>query len=359
MHWVFRNMIICTLLALGVFTFIFYSETNTWPLLDAHWMDYLIVLVLGNAGGGAVYLLSIQINKYFPWNKRRPLRFIADVFSGLVIFLLLSLVFVNFYLEFVIPVEDFFTFWEEYWDGAVKLGILLFVLLYVYSLVSFSVYSYNHYAYSQIEMVRIEKDQLNLQFEALKSQLNPHFLFNALNTILSLIYRDIMVSEEFIRKLADTYNYILKTDDRKLIELSEEISMAESYYFMQQIKYEDFINLKISVSEDLMNTLIPPLTIQMLLENAFKHNLISEKEKLDIEIFNEDEKYLVVKNNFLKKPELLKIGNNLVERPENGNSHKLGLENIRKRYKYFGNKDIEVNFDEYFTVKLPVINKSN
>lgn len=357
MHWVFRNMIICTLLTLGVFTFIFYSETSTWPDIQFHWLDYLVVMILGNAGGAAVYLLSVKLNKYLPWNKNRPLRFVVDVLSGLIIFLILSLVFVNFYLEIVIPLDDLSTFWVNYWDGALKLGILLLVLLYGYSLVSFSVYSYNHYAYTQIEIVRIEKDQLNLQFEALKSQLSPHFLFNALNTISSLIYRDINISERFIRKLADTYHYILKTDDLKLIELSEEIGMVESYYFMQQIKYEDFINLEIRISKDLMNTLIPPLTIQMLLENAFKHNLISEKEKLDIEIFNEGEKYLVVKNNYLKKPELLKIGNNLVERPKKGNSHKLGLENIRKRYKYFGNKDIEINFDEYFTVKLPVINQ--
>jgi sensor histidine kinase YesM len=94
----------------------------------------------------------------------------------------------------------------------------------------------------------------------------------------------------------------------------------------------------------------------MLVENAFKHNLINEDKQLKIEIYDEHKKFIVVRNNFIQKPELLKIGNNLVDRPQNGDSHKIGLKNIRKRYHYFANKDIDVLFDESFTVKLPVIN---
>jgi len=352
-------MIISSLLAMGIFYFLFYSETNSWPNFEIHWLDYIIIILLGNIGGTILYLTSLKFNLFLPWNKNRPLRFIADILSGLVLFLILALLFVYINLEQIVPLNDFNTFWTEYWNGAVKLTILLFGLMFLYSLISFSVYSYNQYAVAQIESLRIEKDQLNLQFEALKSQLNPHFLFNALNTISSLIYRDIKISEDYIRKLSATYRYILKTDDRKLIELSEEIKMVDSYFFMQKIKNEDYIQLEIKISPDIINTLIPPLTLQMLIENALKHNLISDKKTLLIEVFNEDERFIVVRNNFIQKPELLKIGNNLVDRPQNGDSHKIGLTNIKKRYNYFANKDIDIIFDEKFTVKLPVIKNTN
>ncbi|MCD4744769.1 MAG: hypothetical protein K8R58_00545, partial [Bacteroidales bacterium] len=96
-------------------------------------------------------------------------------------------------------------------------------------------------------------------------------------------------------------------------------------------------------------------TIQMLVENALKHNLICEEQPLIIKIYNEDSKFIVVRNNFIQKPVLLKIGNNLIDRPHEIVSHKIGLNNIRQRYKYFAKKEIEVIFDKFFTVKLPMI----
>lgn len=283
------------------------------------------------------------------------IRFLVETISGIFIFLFLALVFIYAYVEQVVPVDENSTFWAEYWDGAVKLGIITIAIIYIYSLVNFSVFSYNQYAYVQIEKLIIERDQVKLQFEALKSQLSPHFLFNALNTISSLLYRDIETSENYIRKLAKTYQYILKTDNRKLVELSEELSMVKAFYFMQKIKYEDCLKLELNISPPLHKTLIPPLTIQMLVENALKHNKICNDQTLIIKIYDENEKFITVKNNVIQKPELLEIENNLIERPKNQKSHKIGLNNIRQRYKYLTEKNIEVNFEEFFTVKLPVI----
>jgi len=189
----------------------------------------------------------------------------------------------------------------------------------------------------------------------LKSQLSPHFLFNALNTISSLLYKDIHTSEDYIRKLAKTYQYILKTDKRKLVELEEELNMVKAFYYMQKTKYEDCLDLELNIHPALSKTFIPPLTIQMLVENALKHNKICNEKTLKIEIYDEGQKFIVVRNNIIQKPELLEIGNNLIERPQNNMSHKIGLKNIRQRYKYLADKKIDVVFDEYFTVKLPVI----
>lgn len=283
------------------------------------------------------------------------IRFLTETISGIFIFLFLALIFVYAYIEQIVPIDENGTFWAEYWDGAIKLGIITIAIIFIISLVNFSVFSYNQYAYVQIEKLSIERDQVRLQFEALKSQLSPHFLFNALNTISSLLYKDISISEDYIRKLAKTYQYILETEKRKLVELSEELSMVKAFYFMQKIKYEDCLDLELNIHTALYKTLIPPLTIQMLVENAIKHNKICDEHTLKIEIYDENEKVIVVKNNIIQKPELIEIGNNLIERPQDQKSHKIGLKNIRQRYKYLADKNIEVIFDEYFTVKLPVI----
>jgi len=207
----------------------------------------------------------------------------------------------------------------------------------------------------QIETIRVERDQLNLQFEALKSQLSPHFLSNALNTISSLIYRDIKQSDKFIRRLASTYSYILKTDDKKLVRFSRELEMTKSYFYMQKIRYGDFFNFEINLDAKTLDSYIPPLTLQMLAENALKHNMVGEDTSLVIHFSQNSSDQIIVSNNIVKKPELVKIGNNLLDRPKSDGSHKMGLQNIRNRYGYFTNRKIEIEIDKNFTVKLPII----
>lgn len=210
----------------------------------------------------------------------------------------------------------------------------------------------------QIETIRLERNQLNLQFEALKSQLSPHFLFNALNTISSLIYKDIRQADKFIRRLAATYRYILKTDDRKLVKLSDEVEMIKSYFFMQEIRYENCFNVVIELSNETLETFIPPLTLQMLAENALKHNSMSEEKPLLISIQQNNSNQIEVSNNIIEKPELVKIGNNLLDRPKENVSHKIGIKNIKKRYDYFTFKKVDIVIDKNFTVKLPIIHQS-
>ncbi|OQX75159.1 MAG: hypothetical protein B6D61_11005 [Bacteroidetes bacterium 4484_249] len=355
MHWIWRNFIISTLLSIGVFYFIYHSETGLWPVIENLWLELLIVIILANIGGAFLFFSNLKFNRIIPWHRNIPLRFLAETLTGIFTFSILLLIFVYGYIEQIVPLKENNTFWAEYLDGTIKLGIITIVLIYIYSLVNFSVFSYNQYAYVQIEKLSIEREQIKLQYEALKGQLNPHFLFNALNTISSLIYKDVSTSEDFIRKLAKTYQYILRTDNRKLVELSEELSMVRAFYFMQKIKFEDCFELEIKIPTALYKTLIPPLTIQMLVENALKHNLICDEQILKIKVYDEDSKFIIVSNNFIQKPELLKIGNNLIEKSHGITSHKIGLKNIKLRYKYFANKNTEVIFDDFFTVKLPVI----
>ncbi len=359
MHRLWRYFIICTLITLGSFQFIFYSETGKLPIPGDHLVDLLLVLVFANAGAAALYFLNLRFNKLIPWYRNRSVRFFAETLTGFILFVLLGFLFYYGYLKQVIPESENRSFWAEYWDGAVKLAIICTAVLYLTSLVNFLLFSYNQYAVYQIEALQTEREQANFRFEALKSQLSPHFLFNSLNTISSLMYKDIKISENFIRKLATSFHYVLKTENRKLVDIKEELEMVKAFFYLQKIKYEDCVALEISLTPALVNSMVPPLALQMLVENAFKHNLICEEEILKIEIFDEEGKYIVVRNNFIRKPELLKIGNNLLERPPETASHKIGLNNIRKRYKYLSNKEVEIFFNDYFTVKLPVIIQEN
>lgn len=354
MNWIVRNFIISSLLATGVFSFIFFSETGELPDIHKHWEGYLLTIFFANLGSVILYRVNNQLNISIPWNKKRTVRFIVEPMVGLVVFALLGLLFYYIYISPGINQEQEGDFWANYRDGIVKFGIILFVLIYLISLVNFSMFSYNQYTVVQIEKLSHERNQLNLQFEALKSQLNPHFLFNALNTISSLAYREVSMAEDFIRDLADTYRYILKTESKKLVNLSEEIEMVKAFFNMQLIKFEDCIRFEILVPEALMETKIPPLTLQMLLENALKHNLICEDMQLNITL-SATEKHLLMKNNIIEKPKLLRLGNDVFDRPKEDHSHKIGLGNIKNRYRYFGNEEVEIERNDFFTVKLPIL----
>lgn len=357
MNWILRNLVFSSLLAIGIFSFIFFSETGSLPDYKVHWESLLVAIFLANIGGAGLYFINKQFNLSLPWNRKRGLRFIADLLTGVVLFSLLASIFYLIVIAPSIEIDTESTFWTNYWDGVVKFLILLVVLLYIYSLINFSMFSYNQYAVVQIESISHERNQLNLQFEALKTQLNPHFLFNSLNTISSLTYRDVSMAEGYIRKLAGVYQYLLSTEKQKLVQLKDELKMVESFFFMLQIKYEDCIDMNISLQDKTLLTYIPPLTIQLLVENVMKHNQICEGKRIEVNIYS-DENHLIVKNNLIAKPELLRVGNDIIERPKENGSHKIGLENIRKRYAYFTSQDIVIERNDFFIVKLPILKES-
>ena len=223
----------------------------------------------------------------------------------------------------------------------VKILILVFLTLFVVNLVEFNTYSYSEYSVGQIRKLRAERKQLEFQFEALKSQLSPHYLFNSMNTISSLVYRDAQVAETFIRNLADTFNYVLNTRNVRIVSLKDEVEALKDFGYLLRIRYATAVDLKIEIDDDLMNSPIPPLTFQLLVENAVKHNIISDDDPLKINIRN-DGNDLVVLNN--------KTGT-----PSKTSSHRVGLNNIRRRYAFFTVEEIKVTDADYFEVRLPIL----
>ena len=352
MKWLLRSVLISSILATVVFSFIYFSETGEIPSFNDHWSGLMLAILLANVGAIVFYYFNRLYNKSLPWSERRRIRFLVELITGLILFSILAALFYWLYIYPNISVELKSDFWTNYWDGIVKFGIILSVIIYIFSLVNFSMFSYNQYSVVQIESIKHERNQLKLQFQALKSQLNPHFLFNALNTISSLSSRDIQQAEAYIRKLADTYQYILKTEKSKLVTVKEELEMLSAFFYMQQIKYEDWISLKLSITPEIEETFIPPLTLQMLVENALKHNMVCEERRLMIEV-KADEMGISVINNCEEIHELEKDRKVVIE--HNISSHKIGLQNIKKRYSYFTNDEIKVVRNSFFIVNLPIL----
>jgi two-component system, LytTR family, sensor kinase len=188
---------------------------------------------------------------------------------------------------------------------------------------------------------QLTREKLIFQYETLKSQVNPHFLFNSLNTLSSLVRENPDLSEEFIQKLSHTYRYILENKEKELVPLTEEIEFVRDYFYLQKIRDEEKISLKIELAQ-MEEALILPVSLQLLVENALKHNAATRNQPLEIIIHNEGLDKLVVRNKLKRKLQL-------------NTSSGIGLKNLNERCKLILNREIEIQetADE-FIVKVPV-----
>jgi LytS/YehU family sensor histidine kinase len=194
---------------------------------------------------------------------------------------------------------------------------------------------------STINEQKLKAEIMSSRYEALKNQVNPHFLFNSLNVLTALVYKDQDLAARFIKKLADVYRYVLLNKDLEVVPLTEELDFVKDFVFLQQIRYDKGLVVKLPESFA-SGSAIPPLCIQMLVENALKHNIISEEDPLTVDIQIQEDT-IIVKNN-LQVKRAIEEGSNT------------GLSNIKERIRYLSGKEIEVINDGHdFIVKLPLM----
>ena len=188
----------------------------------------------------------------------------------------------------------------------------------------------------------LEKEKTLVMYENLKQHLNPHFLFNSLTSLSSLIRVDQQQAGDFLEKMSKVYRYILKNRDNETVPLSEELNFVSMYIQLQKTRFENGLDVRISIGEEDLARNIPPVTLQNLVENAIKHNVADAETPLVIELYVEDD-YLVVRNNLQRKK--------FVE-----TSNKQGLASMHSLYKYLSLKPMKVEEDQqYFTVKVPLL----
>jgi hypothetical protein len=192
------------------------------------------------------------------------------------------------------------------------------------------------------EKAQLERQNIESQLEGLRNQVNPHFLFNSLNTLIYLIPEDPDKAVNFVQKLSKVYRYVLESRDAKIIPLREELEFLNAYIFLLKERFGENLQVQIRGLEGDKDAAIVPLSLQMLFENAIKHNVISTEKPLDIEVFAENG-HLIVRNNLQKKNQVM-------------DSTGVGLQNIRDRYRILTDKAVEIiTSREYFTVALPMI----
>lgn len=338
-----RFFIISPILGILCYMLAYYGHVSELPGLEFKYTGYLPSAVFGLWAGFSALGLGKYLNRKFNWRQRHALRFLVQCVVLYVIGLVLLAIYSEMFLISIRSDLTYTQFWLIYKDEFFKSIIILFILVFVYSLLDFMVYSYNQMKEEEIRSVEMMNNQLNLQFEALKSQLDPHFLFNSLNTISSLLYKDTEKAEKFIRMFAESYRFIFQQNDKALIPLQKELDFVEAYNYLLEVRFQEAYELKINLPENIRNSFVPPLSVQMLVENAIKHNLISQTTPLAVEI-ESNKNYLCVKNNI----------NPLREQPE---SFQIGIENIKKRYSFFTNESIVLDKNEHFKVSLPLLSE--
>lgn len=193
---------------------------------------------------------------------------------------------------------------------------------------------------------RLEKENIESQFETLKSQINPHFLFNSFNTLISIIENDQETAVEYVERLSDFFRNILVYRHQTVIPLNEELELFENFYFLQKHRYGDNLFLNNNLDPSLAGShTIPPLTLQLLVENALKHNIISKSKPLTVDIESDGKGYLLVRNNLQKRRD---------EVP----STQVGLQNIINRYRLLSDMEVRIEITRtHFQVYVPLLKK--
>ncbi|MCG8378085.1 MAG: histidine kinase [Proteobacteria bacterium] len=188
----------------------------------------------------------------------------------------------------------------------------------------------------------VQKELLQSKYQNLKNQINPHFLFNSFSVLQNLIEREPEKASTFLEKLSTMYRYILEKREEAMSSLEKELEVLKVYLYLLKTRHEDSLMVNVDIKEEFQHSFVPTLSLQMLIENAVKHNRFSKDEPLVIDLFVEDD-YLVVKNRLKRKGSIAQ-------------STKIGLENIRNRYSLQTEKTVIVTEDDqFFTVKLPVL----
>ncbi|GHB75343.1 sensor histidine kinase [Persicitalea jodogahamensis] len=223
-----------------------------------------------------------------------------------------------------------------------------------------SIYSLTKWRENMLEKEQLKKANLQSQYESLKNQVNPHFLFNTLNSLSSLIADEPERAEEFVDELAKVYRYLLQTNrnttdqDGELTTLDTELGFIQSYFHLLKTRYGAGIELELAIEEADRASLLPPLTLQMLVENAVKHNITHASKPLRIEIKSSPGGYLLVRNNLQRK------ANRVL-------SNQVGLNNIKAKYQLLAQRHLDPSSsandiitieetNDHFALLLPLLN---
>jgi sensor histidine kinase YesM len=327
--WIILGLVaLALLLAVGSFLVVG-NKVEPIYLTVFFWIINVVVLIwFGNRA------ISAWLDKRFPWGEYVSKRFFTQLaFSGIYSLMIINLTYYLYRLIFTEGSPDI----DQY--AVMNIYGLLFVLPAIS--IHFGVYFMQQWKKSKLREEQLEKERIRTQLEALKSQLDPHFLFNNLNILSGLIGKDEQAARSFLESFSEVYRYVLQFKKEEMVPLAEELEFLDSYLNLLNVRFKDalVIHKDLNPSEPY---LILPQALQILIENVIKHNALSPEEPLELEISQEGD-FIVIRNNLqAKSSEVHSLGT--------------GLDNIRKRLKYLSDKELEVlDIDSHFIVKLPLL----
>ena len=275
------------------------------------------------------------------WKKGDTIKRIIVGIIGATIITLICLFILRIFISVVIYGTDFNTFIEnESWRNY-SFGVWITLsIVSVFHIIFF----YNRYQKNKIKEQKVIAGAASAKFDALKNQLDPHFLFNSLNVLTSLIEENPDNAQRFTTSLSKVYRYVLEQKNKELVTVDEELNFARTYMSLLKMRFEDSIIFEIPDKASNPEAKVVPLSLQLLLENAVKHNMVTSGKPLHIKIY-EDGNHLVVMNNLQPKQIVKK-------------SSGVGLENIKQRYNLLTERKVYINQrDKDFAVAIPMLTK--
>lgn len=288
----------------------------------------------------AVIRIILYLDKNVPWQKNKTRRFFIEFFlTNLVAATIISVVvlLLHYFLKSFKKIE--FENFNTTLYGNIVVAIVVNTI--AVSIIE-GQYLFRQWIKSMVEIEKLKREKAESQYAALKNQVNPHFLFNSLNSLSSLINVSPEKAIEFIDKFSKIYRYVLDVNEKIVVELREELDFLQSYYFLQKIRFGNNLEISMDIESTKLNNYIPPLSVQILIENAIKHNEVSSDYPLKIKVCTEND-FLIISNNLQLKKKM-------------DSSTGIGLKNLMEHYDHLTDARPEffATQNEYIS-KIPLL----
>jgi hypothetical protein len=337
LHYIFKVSLIIAIVVFVIERILFANGFNAPinELVKVFFIHFMYAFVLSLINFYFFYYLSEKVD----WKGYSLKRLIIGLI-GSIILTMIGLTVLRFVTLVLILGRPFDQFLNDKNAGTYYLFGLIITL--IASLVFHAIYFYKALTEKKVKEQQIVAKTETAKYESLKSQIDPHFLFNSLNVLTSLISENPKQAEKFTTKLAKVYRYVLEQKSKDLIDLDEELQFAKTYMELLKMRFENAVTFQIPEKASNPNLKIIPLSLQLLLENTIKHNIVSEDQPLNV-IITEENGYLKVVNNFNPKTSVEK-------------GTKVGLKNIIDRYQLITLKKVLIEKNnQQFSIKLPLL----
>lgn len=320
----------------GIFISSLFAVSNTHlPWVSAFYYILHAIFMTAGIWGGCAVIVGVLWHKY-PWEKYPVKHLVVEIISiflwvGIFSFTVHS---IETWLNVMPRLEDM-----KGYNPVMDIAVT-FLITFLITTIHEAVYFYKQWKLNFSKSARLEKDNIEAKYETLKSQINPHFLFNSLNS-LALIVDENEEATDYIQNLSEFLRYVLKSRDRELVLVRDEVVVLQKYFSLQKSRFRNNLIVDLNIEERFYHYSLPPLVLQMLVENCIKHNVISKSKPLTVKVFANNGN-IIVENNLQKKNAEV--------------STKQGLRNITDRLAFFTNKEVVIQEKtDMFRVSIPLL----